>query len=265
MSESNSRPQPPDRTRRWAAASLAALVLGALTVWSARGIGFSFTELFGNLGKMDRLIAESFPPAWNFWPRLIGPFIETLQIAVIGTILGSLVALPLAILAARNLSPSKPLFWFHRNVMNVLRTMPDLFWAMLFASAVGFGPFAGSLALIVFTVAVVSKLTAESIESIDMKLTEAVRASGGNWLEMVRFSGYPQFLPQYVSYVLYAFELNVRASTVLGLVGAGGIGMVLNTQRTTFQYDRVTMIVLFVFLVVLVIEQLSAAARRRLV
>jgi phosphonate transport system permease protein len=162
-------------------------------------------------------------------------------------------------------SPTRPLYWLNRNVMNVLRTMPDLFWAMLFASAVGFGPFAGSLALTVFTVAVVSKLTSESIESIDMGLTEAVRAAGGNWLETVFFSVLPQAMPQYVSYVLYAFELNVRASTVLGLVGAGGIGMVLNTQRTTFQYDRVTMIVLFVFLVVLVIEQVSAAARRRLV
>ncbi len=260
-----SRPRRPNQATRWVVSAVAAAFLALLTFWSARGIGFSFLELFGNLGKMSRLISESFPPAWNFWPRLIGPFIETVQIAVIGTLIGSLFALPLAILAARTVSPSKPVFWFHRNLMSVLRTMPDLFWAMLFASAVGFGPFAGSLALIVFTVAIVSKLTAESIESIDMNLTEAVKASGGNWFEMVRFSALPQFLPQYVSYVLYAFELNIRASTVLGLVGAGGIGMVLNTQRTTFQYDRVTMIVLFVFAMVLLIEQLSAAARRRLV
>jgi phosphonate transport system permease protein len=236
-----------------------------LTAWSAAGIGVSLTDLFGNLGKTRRLIDESFPPAWYFWPRLIGPLLETLQIAVLGTTFGGLLALPLAVLAARTVSPTRPLYWLNRNVMNVLRTMPDLFWAMLFASAVGFGPFAGSLALTVFTVAVVSKLTSESIESIDMGLTEAVRAAGGNWLETVFFSVLPQAMPQYVSYVLYAFELNVRASTVLGLVGAGGIGMVLNTQRTTFQYDRVTMIVLFVFLVVLVIEQVSAAARRRVV
>jgi phosphonate transport system permease protein len=256
---------PPHRLRRltWAAATTV-LVVG-LTAWSANAIGVSLVDLFSNLGKTGRLVDESFPPAWNFWPRLVGPLLETLQIAILGTVFGGLVALPLAVLAARTVSPTRPLYWLFRNVMNVLRTMPDLFWAMLFASAVGFGPFAGSLALTVFTVAVVSKLTSESIESIDMRLTEAVRASGGNWLETMFFSGVPQVLPQYVSYVLYAFELNVRASTVLGLVGAGGIGMVLNTQRTTFQYDRVTMIVLFVFLVVLVIEQLSAAARRRLV
>lgn len=261
-----SRPRGAPPTARGRAVGVAALlVVGGLTWWSAAGIGFSLGELVFNLGKMGRLVEESFPPAWNFWPRLIGPLLETLQIAVVGTLFGSVVALPLAVLAARTVSPAKPVYWLNRNIMNVLRTMPDLFWAMLFASAVGFGPFAGSLALTIFTVAVVSKLTSESIESIDMNLTEAVRAAGGNWRETVRLSVLPQVLPQYVSYVLYAFELNVRASTVLGLVGAGGIGMVLNTQRTTFQYDRVTMIVLFVFAVVLVIEQLSAAARRRLV
>ncbi len=259
------RPAAPARTRQYLLTATAVLFVLGLTVWSANGIGVSLGELFSNLGRMGRLIDDSFPPAWSFWPRLIKPLLETLQIAIIGTFFGSILALPLAILAARTVSPSRPLYWLNRNIMNVLRTMPDLFWAMLFASAVGFGPFAGALALTVFTVAVVSKLTSESIESIDMKLTEAVRASGGNWLEMVFFSVLPQALPQYVSYVLYALELNVRASTVLGLVGAGGIGMVLNTQRTTFQYDRVTMIVLFVFLVVMLIEQLSAAARRRLV
>jgi len=259
------RPEAPARTRRHLLTAAAVLFGLGLTVWSANWIGVSLVELFSNLGRMGRLIDDSFPPAWSFWPRLIKPLLETLQIAIIGTIFGSILALPLAILAARTVSPSRPLYWLNRNIMNVLRTMPDLFWAMLFASAVGFGPFAGALALTVFTVAVVSKLTSESIESIDMKLTEAVRASGGNWLETVFFSVLPQAMPQYVSYVLYALELNVRASTVLGLVGAGGIGMVLNTQRTTFQYDRVTMIVLFVFLVVMLIEQLSAAARRRLV
>ena len=257
------RPRTTTRQRLLSAVAMAAVA--GLTWWSARGIGFSLGELLFNFGKMGRLVGESFPPAWNFWPRLVKPILETLQIAVVGTFFGSIVALPLAVFAARGVSPTKPVYWLHRNAMNLLRTMPDLFWAMLFASAVGFGPFAGSLALTVFTVAVVSKLTSESIESIDMKLTEAVRASGGNWSETVWFSVLPQVWPQYVSYVLYAFELNVRASTVLGLVGAGGIGMVLNTQRTTFQYDRVTMIVLFVFVVVLAIEQLSAAARRRLV
>lgn len=244
---------------------LSVAVVTALTWWSAVGVGFSLGELFGNLGKLGRLLDDSWPPDWGFASRLLAPFLETVQIAIIGTVVGGLIALPIAVLAARTVSPGRIIYWVDRNLMNLLRTMPDLFWAMLFASAVGFGPFAGALALTVFTVAIVSKLLSESIESIDMGLLEAVRASGGNWPETMAFSVFPQVLPHYVSYVLYAFEINIRASTVLGLVGAGGIGMVLNTQRTTFQYARVTLIVLCVFAAVLVIERLSEAARRRLV
>ncbi len=244
---------------------LSVVVVTGLTWWSAVGVGFSLPELFGNLGKLGRLLDDSWPPDWGFASRLLAPFLETVQIAVIGTVVGGLIALPIAVLAARTVSPGRIVYWLDRNFMNLLRTMPDLFWAMLFASAVGFGPFAGALALTVFTVAIVSKLLSESIESIDMGLLEAVRASGGNWPETMAFSVFPQVLPHYISYVLYAFEINIRASTVLGLVGAGGIGMVLNTQRTTFQYARVTLIVLSVFAAVLVIERLSEAARRRLV
>jgi phosphonate transport system permease protein len=253
------------RARRYLPTIAAAGALVATTAWAARGVGFSLGELLSNLGRLRRIVGDSFPPDWGFWQRLIGPFVETLQIAIIGSVLGGALALPLAILAARGVAPSPPMAWIHRQAMNLLRTMPDLFWAMLFASAVGFGPLAGALALTTFTVAVVSKLLSESAESIDFGLTEAVRAGGGGWASTVRFAVLPQILPQYVSYVLYAFEINVRASTVLGLVGAGGIGMVLNTQRTTFQYQRVTLIVLTIFLAVVVLEQVSEAARRRLV
>lgn len=259
---------PPPSALRARRAALSALVIGvlaAMTAWSASGVGFAPGELLGNLGRLRRIVGDSFPPDWAFWHRLLAPFIETLQIAVVGSVLGGSIALPLAILAARGVAPSRAVAWIHRQAMNLLRTMPDLFWAMLFASAVGFGAFAGALALTVFTVAVVSKLLSESAEAIDFGLTEAVRAGGGGWSSTVRFAVLPQILPQYVSYVLYAFELNVRASTVLGLVGAGGIGMVLNTQRTTFQYRRVTLIVLAIFLVVVLLEQISEAARRRLV
>ncbi|TXK65671.1 phosphonate ABC transporter, permease protein PhnE [Alkalisalibacterium limincola] len=240
-------------------------VVGGMTLWSAWGVGLSATEFFCNIGGGGRLLRESWPPDFAFLPRLWGPFLETLQIALIGTVVGGILAIPVAVLAARPISPNRTTWFVDRNFMNVLRTMPDLFWAMLFAAAVGFGPLAGALALSVFTVAVVSKLFSESMESIDMNLPEAVRASGGTWLEMVRFSVLPQVWPQYASYVMYAFELNVRASMVLGLVGAGGIGMILNTQRASFEYERVTMIILMVLVAVLVIEQISIAVRRRLI
>lgn len=238
--------------------------LAAMSLWSAHGIGFSLSELFCNLGSGRRLLQESWPPDFAFLPRLVDPFMETVYIAIIGTVIGGLLAVPIAVLAARNLSLGKLIWFADRNFMNILRTLPDLFWAMLFAAAVGFGPVAGALALSVFTIAVVSKLWSESLESIDMSLPEAVRSSGGSWLQMVQFGALPQALPHYVSYVLYAFELNVRASMVLGLVGAGGIGMILETQRANFEYERVTMIILAVLVAVLIIEQISETIRRRL-
>lgn len=253
--------KPPIKFGLWGG-SLAFLAL--MTVWSAQGIGFSLSELWCNLSSGSRLLQESWPPDVAFLPRLIDPFIETLNIAIIGTIVGGILAVPVAVLAARNLTTG-PLVWFaDRNFMNVLRTLPDLFWAMLFATAVGFGPVAGALALSVFTIAVISKLWSESLEAIDMAMPEAVRAVGGTWLQMVQFGALPQGLQHYVSYALYAFELNVRASMVLGLVGAGGIGMILETQRANFEYERVTLIILVVLVAVLIIEQISSSIRRRL-
>ncbi len=239
-------------------------LLAVMTVWSANGIGFSATELACNIAGGTRLIEESWPPDFAFLPRLAGPMLETLYIAIIGTVVGGILAIPVAVLAARNLTPNRPTWFVDRNFMNILRTLPDLFWAMLFATAVGFGPVAGALALTVFTVAVISKLYSESLESIDMGLPEAIRAAGGSWLQMIQFGALPQAAQQYVSYALYAFELNIRASVVLGLVGAGGIGMILETQRANFEYERVTMIILAVLVAVLIIEEVSEAIRKRL-
>lgn len=238
--------------------------LAAMTVWSAYGIGFSATELACNIAGGTRLLEESWPPDFGFLPRLAAPMMETVYIAIIGTVVGGILAIPVAVLAARNLTPNRPTWFVDRNFMNILRTLPDLFWAMLFATAVGFGPVAGALALTVFTIAVISKLYSESLESIDMGLPEAVRAAGGSWLQMIQFGALPQAMQQYVSYALYAFELNIRASVVLGLVGAGGIGMILETQRANFEYERVTMIILAVLVAVLIIEEISEAIRKRL-
>lgn len=249
---------------RWGAWG-AAVAAVAVTVWSGIALGIDPMALVRNVARVQRLLNDSFPPDWGFAARLAGPFVETLQIAIIGTVLGALVALPLAILAARPIAPRWWIYALDRNAMNVLRTLPDLFWAMLFAAAVGFGPFAGVLALSVFTVAVVAKLLSESIEAIDLRLLEAVEASGGSWIERVWFAVVPQVLPHFVSYVLYAFELNVRASMILGLVGAGGLGMVLEAARTKFEWASVTMVILVVFAVVLVLDAIASTARRRLV
>jgi phosphonate transport system permease protein len=251
------------RTNWLATVGIVGLLI-TITVWSAYGIGFSLSEILCNIAGGTRLISESWPPDFSFLPRLAAPMLETVFIAIIGTVVGGILAIPVAVLAARNLTPNMPTWLVDRNFMNILRTLPDLFWAMLFATAVGFGPVAGALALTVFTVAVISKLWSESLESIDMGLPETVRATGGNWFQMIQFGAVPQALQHYVSYALYAFELNIRASVVLGLVGAGGIGMILETQRANFEYERVTMIILAVLVAVLIIEQISESIRGRL-
>lgn len=235
-----------------------------MTAWSAHGIGFSVVEIACNIAGGTRLIEESWPPDFSFLPRLAEPMLETVFIAIVGTVIGGILAIPVAVLAARNLTPDRFTWFADRNFMNILRTLPDLFWAMLFATAVGFGPVAGALALTVFTIAVISKLYSESLESIDMGLPETVRAVGGTWFQMIQFGALPQAMQHYVSYALYAFELNIRASVVLGLVGAGGIGMILETQRANFEYERVTMIILTVLVAVLIIEEISEAIRKRL-
>ena len=152
-----------------------------------------------------------------------------------------------------------------KGFMNLIRTIPDLFWALLFATSVGVGPFAGALALIIFSLAIMAKLLSETVDAVDPRPLEAAMATGSSHFPAVRSSVLPQVLPNYVAYALYIFEINIRASVVLGLVGAGGIGRILETQRSFFRFDRVLAIVIVIFVIVFIIEQVSVALRRRLV
>jgi phosphonate transport system permease protein len=205
-------------------------------------------------------------PSWEFGsPTLASPLIETFQIAVIASLIGCLVALPLSFLASQVTAPGRISYLLSKGFMNVTRTIPDLFWALIFVGGLGIGPLAGVLALFFFSLAIMSKLFSETIDSVDTGPLEAARASGGSHFPAVRVSVLPQVLPNYVAYALYIFELNIRASLVLGIVGAGGIGRVLEAQRRFFQFDRVFAVVIIIFVLVFIIEQISVALRRKLV
>ena len=143
--------------------------------------------------------------------------------------------------------------------------MPDLFWAMIFVASVGAGAFAGALALTFFSLAIMSKLLSETVDAADPGPLEAAKATGASHFPAVRSAVLPQVLPNYVAYGLYVFEINIRASVVLGIVGAGGIGQTLEASRSFFRFDRVLAIVIVIFVIVFVIEQISIALRRRLV
>jgi phosphonate transport system permease protein len=205
-------------------------------------------------------------PSWDFGSELrANPLIETFRIAIIACTIGVTLAIPLAFRASKITAIRGSDYWLNKGFMNVIRTIPDLFWAMIFAASVGVGPFAGALALIFFSMAIMSKLLSETIDAVDPRPIEAARATGSHHWPAMKTSVWPQILPNYVAYALYIFEINIRASVVLGIVGAGGIGRVLEAQRSFFRFDRVLAIVIIIFVIVFVIEQVSVALRRRLV
>jgi phosphonate transport system permease protein len=155
--------------------------------------------------------------------------------------------------------------WVDRSVLNVLRALPDLLYAVVFVAAVGVGPLPGVLALILFNIGVVAKLLSETVDAVDTGPIEAAWAVGATRTQMVRSAAMPQVMPNFVAFALYTFELNIRASTVLGIVGAGGIGTTLNTQMRAFNFENVGLVVLELFVLVLLIELVSVTLRRRLV
>jgi phosphonate transport system permease protein len=205
-------------------------------------------------------------PQWQWGPNTPGsPLLETFRIAIVSATLGCGVALPLAFMASKITAPNTQSYLVAKAFMNFIRTIPDLFWALIFVASVGIGPFAGALALFFFSMAIMAKLQSETIDAVDPGPLEAAHATGSGHFSAVRSSVLPQVLPNYVAYALYIFEINIRASVVIGLAGAGGIGRVIEAQRAFFRFDRVLAVIIVIFVIVLVIEQVSVAMRRRLV
>ena len=257
------RPAPPRKSVR--PYFVAAAVI-AFTIHAANQVGFSLTQIRENFATAREFLAKFFPPDWEWaLEEVPGPMIETIQIAILAAIIGCTVALPIAFWASRLTANNKWVYFIDKSFLNVVRTIPDIFWAMIFVVAVGFGAFAGLLALIMFSLSIMGKLLSETIDSADPGPLEAAKASGAGHTQAVQASVLPQVMPNYVAYALSIFELDIRASTVLGLVGAGGIGRVLEAQRSFFRFDRIMAVVIVIFVIVFLIEQVSVYIRRRLV
>lgn len=201
---------------------------------------------------------------WNnaFPNTIVGAMIQTIQMALAGTVLALLFAFPLAFLAASNTSPHKFVYSGTRLVINFMRTIPDLALGLVFVAAVGLGPFAGTLALAVHTMTVLTKLLSESIENIDNGVVEAIRTTGANYFQILSFAVLPQMLPDLISFTLYRFETNIRSASVLGLIGAGGIGHLLNTAFRTFNYPEASAIILILIILVMGVDFASARLRK---
>ena len=204
---------------------------------------------------------------WNntFPQTIVGATLETVQMALAGTFLALLVAFPLGFLAARNTTPHPSVYQGIRLVLNFLRTIPDLALGLLFVAAVGLGAFAGTLALAIHTATVLGKLLSESVENIDEGVVEAIRATGAGYMQILSYAVLPQILPDLISFTLYRLETNIRAASVLGLIGAGGIGYLMNTSFRTFQYQEAAAIVLVLIVLVMLVDYLSSRLRNLVV
>ena len=239
---------------------LITLVYGA----SLHFVDIDLRRLAIGLPKLAQWAAKAWPPETDDLGSLSGRAIETLAMAVIGTTFGAIIAVPCCFLAARNMTPNRFLYGVTRSVLNILRGIDSFVFAILFVAAVGLGPFAGVLGVAIHSAGTIAKLWAETIEAVEPGPLEATAMTGANRLKIIRFALLPDVLPGLASVALYVWEFNVRSSTVLGIVGAGGIGQELKNSVDLLDFPRIFTIILIILLMVSAIDQLSAWLRRRL-
>lgn len=201
---------------------------------------------------------------WSYFDNVVAPLVDTIQISIIGTLVGSVLALPIAILASQNIMGKSHIPNIVKFFLSIIRTFPTLVYALIFSFIFGFGTFIGVLATIVFTFSIVTKMLYEIIETIDMGAFIAIEATGATKLQAFRAAVVPQIIGRYYSIVLYNFEINLRASAILGFVNAGGIGIIMNDQMALMRYGNVAVIVLALLVVVILVQNLSEQLRRRL-
>lgn len=247
------------RTRFLVGIPVAILIM----LWSAGGVGFDFVKLGQGAVNMTEFVSRLFPPDFSKIGTILALLVETLQMAIIGTVLGAVLSLFIAFAAASNLSP-KWLYYPARWVMNIIRSVPDLVFALMFVSAVGLGPFAGILAMTLGSIGSIGKIFAEAMESVDRGPIVAMQAVGASKRQVIQYGVLPQSAPLLVSYTLLLFEGNVRGATILGLVGAGGIGLELTTAMRMYDYGHLSAIIICIIVLVTALDQGSALIRRRI-
>lgn len=249
---------------QWLLWGVVLAAVAAAFAWSAQNLEMSLGELMKGVPWMADFVARMVPPNWGFMQRLARPVFETIQLAVWGTLFSILLALPLCFFAARNLTPSLLMFHVARQVFNVVRGINELIFALIFVAAVGLGPFAGVLALSVHGAGMLGKFFAEAIEEADPGPVEALRATGAGPLQVIVFAILPQALPAWIAATLYRLETNLRAATILGMVGAGGIGFELYSSLKLFQYEDTATCVIVILAMVMSADYVSSRLRARI-
>jgi phosphonate transport system permease protein len=251
------------RFRRRLVRVLIALAAAAIVAQSFYVVQARPGDLITGVHGMVDIIRRATPPAWGEVADIAWPALETIDLAIFGTVFGVLMAVPLAVMAAANVTPARPLYYLARGVIALTRAVPDLVWALLFVTAVGLGPFPGALALAVHSIGMLGRLFAEVIEDMDFGPVEALTLTGASRLQVFTHAVVPGVAPSLLGISLYRFDENLRSSLVLGFVGAGGLGFQLLTAMNLFQYQTVSLLLIATFVLVMAAERGSALLRRQ--
>lgn len=238
------------------------LLLGFACYSSLIAVEFDLEKLWDGRQFMADFLDGMFPPDLSILPKVFSETLLTIQLAWIATIIAAVISLPIGFIAAENIVETKWLRAATIFVLNADRAIDSLILALFFVSAVGLGPFPGTLAVAVHSVGMLGKLFADAIEAIDPGPVEALRSAGAGRLATIRWAVWPQVAPHFISYFLFRFELNVRVAVVLGLVGAGGIGFLLQQYMRLFQYPKVATVILVILALVMTVDFISSRLRR---
>ncbi len=240
------------------------ICLVIVLAFSIRMTGFDLGIIVKRFAQLGVILGKIFHPDFSFLPKVIGPLIDTIKMSLLGTIIGCTLALPVAILSSSNINKNKILLSLCKFLLAIVRTLPTIIIATIAALIFSLGTFAGTVAITIFTFGVVGKMLFESIETIDMGPFEAMESFGANKFEAFWSACIPQIFPTYLSHCLYCFEMNIRAASILGYVGAGGLGLLINERIGWRDYNSLGTVLLVLFIAVVLVDFLSTYFRKKL-
>jgi len=256
------------RNRDKVSHSIFFMVMMALVLWSVNVTIIEDTD-WGRMGSFGEVLASAgrfFGIDFSLIPNLFEPAIETFMISCLGTLLGVIICVPAIWFGALNITPFKPITYpIGRFMMTISRSIHEIVWALFFVAVLGLGALPGIFAIAVRSVGFIAKMSAEAIEDIELGPLDAIRATGANRFQVLLFAILPQVLPQVIGVILFEWEINIRRSAILGLVGAGGLGLVFFRQMNTYNYHGVTTVILAILGIIIIGEIVSHFTRKRMI
>ena len=256
------------RSRSKVTRGLGVLILIAMVLWSVKVTIFEDTdwERMGSIGQVLTSAGRFMGIDFSLVPNLLVPAIETFMISCLGTLLGVIICVPATWFGARNITPFKPITYpIGRLLMSISRSIHEIVWALFFVAVLGLGALPGIFAIAVRSVGFIAKMSAEAIENVELGPADAIRATGANNFQVLLFAILPQVLPQVLGIILFEWEINIRRSAILGLVGAGGLGLVFFRQMNTFNHHGVTTVIIAILGIIMIGEVISHYTRNRVI